>query len=392
MNNKLHFEHLIDKIYPSRAALEKALLKPLTIYHGIDPTGSTIHIGHAVVLRLLKHLQEMGHKVIILIGDFTALIGDPTGRDAGRKMLSEQQIIENLSNYKEQLFKILDPTKTEISFNSQWYSGSGNMSTLRAFLELGKEFTAAQLWERDLFQERQKKGNPVSLTEFIYPVLQAYDSVELAVDLEVGGTDQTFNMLRGRDLISRKLGKEKFVITTKLLSGIDGRKMSKSYDNYVGLIDSPEEMFGKLMSIADKLLEEYFALAADIDPLHKGIRALIKKDPRSAKVKMAREVVALYHGIQAADLAEFAFDRLFKEKALPTDVIEVKPHSSSNQYVVDLLVDLGLASSRSEAFRFIIQNGVRIDNTVITDRFAQITPYDGMVINVGKRKFVKIKL
>lgn len=387
-----YWELAADTVYPSRSAFAQAAKgKSLSVYLGIDPTGPVIHIGHAVVLRVLRELQEQGHLITLLIGDFTALSGDPSGRDTTRPMLTEEALSANLATYEQQVFTILDPKLTTFRRNSEWLDDPKQLGSLRKFLELGQQFTAAQLWERDRFQERQKAGQSVSMTEFIYPMLQGYDFIALGADVQVGGTDQTFNMLAGRDLAKKMNAGEKFVITTKLLRGTDGRKMSKSYDNYIGVLDAPNDMYGKLMSVRDELLPEYFALVVGVDPDESELAALINTKPRDAKAKMAYEVTAFYHGAQAATQAELQFTAQFRDGQRPTDMAEVTPSVKTEEKVAFYLVDLGLASSMSEASRLITQGGVRVDGVEITDPHAVITPHNGMELNVGKRRYVKVK-
>ncbi|MBI4022547.1 tyrosine--tRNA ligase [Candidatus Berkelbacteria bacterium] len=382
-----------EEIYPNERAFTRRLGEgSCHVYLGIDITGPVVHLGHAVVLRILKSLQEEGHRVTLLLGSFTTLIGDPSGRDSSRPVLSEAEIAQNVRTYKEQVFRILDPKRTSFRDNSEWFTDPRAMGSLRNFLTLGHHFTAAQLWERDMFQTRQAKGQPVTLTEFIYPVLQGYDFVALDADVQVGGTDQTFNMLAGREL-GKKMGtSEKFVITTRLLTGTDGRKMSKSYHNFVGVLDEPNDMYGKLMSIRDEQLPEYFELAAGIDASSRASQALIAEDPRGAKAKMAYEVVTFYHGTTRAEQAQAAFTAQFREGHVPTDLPERTPSVSQAAKVAFFLVDLGLASSKSEAMRLIEQGGVTVDEARIEDPQAVMTPHHGMIIKVGKRRYAKVKL
>lgn len=394
MPNKSYWQLAADTVYPSRAAFAGAAKqKSLTVYLGIDPTGPILHIGHAVVLRILRELQEQGHQIIFLVGDFTALVGDPSGRDASRPMLSQEQLAANVTTYKEQVFKLLDPKRTTFRFNSEWLDDAEDVGSLKTFMRtVGVHFTAAQLWERDMFQERQRKGAPVTLTEFMYPVLQGYDFIALKADVQVGGTDQTFNMLAGRDLAKKMGESERYVITAKLLRGTDGRKMSKSFDNYIGLLDEPVDMYGKLMSVRDELLPEYFALAVGVDPEEPELVELMKTKPFEAKVKMAYEVVAFYHGAPAATQAELAFTKQFREGQKPTDMNELTPSVQTEEKLAFYLVDLGLASSMSDATRLISGGGVRVDGLEITDPHARLTPHEGMEINVGKRRYVRVKL
>lgn len=350
-----------------------------------------IHIGHAVPLRILRSLQEEGHHVTLLIGSFTTLVGDPSGRDVTRPVLTEQDIAANMRTYTEQVSRILDLKRTTVLENSAWYTDPRKLGTLRRFLELGQSFTAAQLWERDMFQERQRKGQPVTLTEFIYPVLQAYDFATMDAEVQVGGTDQTFNMLAGREL-AKKLGTgEKFVVTTRLLCGTDGRKMSKSFGNTIGVTEAPAEMYGKLMSVRDELIAEYYELAAGVDASAPELRSRVESDPRGAKAAMAHEVVTFYHGAVAAEQAARAFDARFRDGELPTDIEERTPSVLHEEKLAFFLVDLGLATSKSEATRLIQQGGVVVDGVRIEDPYAVLTPYGGMVIQVGKRRVIKIK-
>ncbi|MEK7184240.1 MAG: tyrosine--tRNA ligase [Patescibacteria group bacterium] len=385
-----HWKLAVDRIYPNEAAFLAAAVKPLRVYFGIDPTGTDIHIGHGSTLRVLRTLQEEGHTVVFLFGDFTARVGDPTGRNKERVPLSREEVRLNMATYLKQIATILDIDRIEVRENSEWYESPDRSALLSQFLELGKHFTAAQLWERDMFQERQKAGQPVTLTEFIYPMLQANDSIELDVDMEVGGTDQTFNMLAGRDLFRKLRQKEKYVLTTKLLTGTDGRKMSKSFENAIWITDSPEQMFGKLMSIADALLPEYCALAAGIDPEESAMQALITSDPRAAKAKMAYEVVTFYHGAEAAEVASRSFDTQFRDGGQPAVIPEGWPSVETQERLTFFLVDLGLVSSKAEAARLVSQGAVRVDDVVVQDQFAVITPVAGMLVQVGKRHFLRL--
>ncbi len=385
-------KQLIDTVYPSVDALDERLKKGnFRIYYGIDPTGPVVHLGHAVPLRVLAYLQQMGAQVVLVFGDFTAMIGDPTGRDKTRSVLDRAIIEQNVSTYKDQIAKILDVDRAEIKYNSKWYGDADKAGSLEFLLDLGKDFTASQLWERDMFQERQQKGEGVTITEFLYPVLQAYDSVALEVDGEVGGTDQTFNMLRGRDLSKRKLGKDKIVITTKLLVGTDGRKMSKSFENHIALTDKPSEMFGKLMSVKDELIGEYFELAG-MRSVDEELSAFIKENPREAKAQMAREVVELYWSSEQAINAEFEFNNRFRDGQLPDEILEAPTSLAGEQLLGAYLVDVGLAKNKSEASRLISQGGVKVDGVTIANPLAVITASDGMLLQVGKRKFVKVRI
>lgn len=385
-----YWDLAVERVYPTEAAFAAAAKQPLRVYLGVDPTSPAIHLGTAVPLRILRLLQDQGHAVILLVGGFTAQIGDPTGRDRTRPQLSRAEIAEHMRHYAEQAFKILDPKRTLVRENDEWWQPSGTAGSLASFLELGRQFTVAQLLERDMFQERAKAGQSVTLTELLYPVIQAYDSVMLDVDVELGGTDQTFNMLAGRTLMRQLRQKEKYVITTRLLTGSDGRKMSKSYGNAIWITDSPAQMFGKLMATSDAVLPDYCALAAGIDPHEPVMASLITEDPRAAKAKMAYEVVAFYHGAEAAELASRGFDAQFRDGQQPTELPTGWPSVAGQERLTFLLVDLGLAASKAEAARLIAQGAVHVDGALMTDQFAALTPSEGMVIQVGKRQFIRL--
>lgn len=387
-----------DAVYPTPEALRERLAaadRPLRIYHGIDPTRPELHLGHTVPLRILKRFQEAGHQAIVVIGDFTATVGDPSGRDAQRSVLSREEVEANALVIKEQLFKVLEPERTELRYNSEWYDDPDRLGSLRKLLEVTHSFTAAQLWERDLFQVRQQKQQPVSLTEFLYPVLQAYDSVALDVDGEVGGSDQLFNMLAGRTLQKQLLQKEKFVISTPLILGTDGRKMSKSYGNTIGVTDLPGDMFGKLMSIADDQILPYMTHLTDrfqSGDERATFERLIHDRPRDAKATLAREIVALYHGTEAATEAERAFDAQFRDHEIPADIPSVRLTHAAD--VTDLLTQLDATESRSEAVRLIEQGGLTIDGERLTDPRHRV-PHQvsqPMIVRIGKRRIVRVTL
>jgi len=385
-----YWDLAVDRVYPTDAAFAAAAKTPLRVYLGVDPTSPAIHLGTAVPLRILRLLQEQGHTVILLIGGFTAQIGDPTGRDQTRPQLSAAEVAEHMRHYAEQAFRILDPKRTLVRDNAEWWQPSGSAGSLQSFLALGRQFTIAQLLERDMFQERAKAGQSVTITELLYLMIQAYDSVMLDVDVELGGTDQTFNMLAGRTLMKQLKQKDKFVLTTRLLVGSDGRKMSKSYGNAIWITDSPEQMYGKLMATSDAVLPDYCALAAGIDPSESTMKALIAQQPRAAKARMAYETVAFYHGAEAAELASRSFDKQFKDGQQPDDLPEQWPSVATQERLTFFLVDLGLAASKAEAARLIQQGGVKVDGAAITDQFAVLTPQPGMVIQVGKRQYVRL--
>lgn len=358
--------------------------KPIRIYLGIDPTGAKLHLGHSVPLRKLRAFADAGHEVIFLIGSFTALIGDPTGRDAMRETLTAEDIQENFRTYKEQAQKILDFSKIEVRYNHEWL---GKMS-FEDVIKLASHFTVHQMLERDMFQERIKAKKPIHMHEFLYPLMQGYDSVALETDAELGGNDQLFNMLAGRTLLSELKNKEKFVLTTKLIEGTDGRKMSKTYDNCVYLTDPPNDMYGKLMSIGDDLIPAYMECCTDIpmaevQSVTKALKAK-KENPKTFKMRLAREIVMLYHGEAAAKTAEDQFQNVFAKKGVPDDMPEYKPKKGES--LIDALLASGMVASKSEARRLIEQGGIKLGDTTVTSIESAATKG---VVKVGKRKFVR---
>lgn len=382
----------VEKIYPGKEELKKVLLsgKKLRIYNGIDPTGK-LHLGHSAVLKKLRQFQDLGHEVIVLIGDFTARIGDPTDKLAARKKLSKEQVKKNSANYKKLIGKILDLKKSNIRFlhNEKWT----NKLRPEDMLELASYFTVARLLERDMFQERIKQGKEIYVNEFLYPIFQAYDSVTMDVDIEIGGNDQTFNMLAGRTLMKKIKNKEKFVLTIKLLVDPAGKKMGKTEGNMINLDEKADNMYGQIMSWPDELINLSFELCTNI-PIKetKKIKKELKSkklNPRDAKAKLAKEIVALYHGKPAAQKAEKEFNRIFKKKELPSEIPSIKI-AAKNINILDLLVKTKLASSKAEAKRLIEQKGVKINNEIQEDWRKNIPIKNGMIIQVGKRKFVKI--
>ena len=359
--------------------------RPLNVKAGFDPTAPDLHLGHTVVLQKMKHFQELGHNVTFLIGDFTGMIGDPTGKSETRKPLTKEQVLANAETYKEQVFKILDPEKTKICFNSSWLE----TMTMKETLSLMAKFTVARIIERDDFQKRYKAGEPIGMHEFMYPIMQGYDSVCMNADIELGGTDQKFNLLVGRDLL-RQYGKQAQVaVTMPIIEGLDGvQKMSKSLGNYVGISESPKDMFGKLMSITDELMFRYYTLLsdmslADIEKMKKDIETG-DFHPMQAKKNLAREIVTRYHGSQAGSDAEEEFVRIFSNRNTPTDIQEYK--ISGN--FLDIILALNFASSKSEARRLAEQGGVHFENEKIYD--LTITPDHEGILKVGKRKFAKL--
>jgi tyrosyl-tRNA synthetase len=365
--------------------------KPLRVKLGADPTAPDIHLGHTVVIRKLKAFQELGHTVIFLIGDFTGLIGDPTGKSVTRPPLSREEINANAETYKTQIFKLLDPEKTEIRFNSEWM----DKFTAADFVRLTSKVTVRQILERDDFEKRMREERPISLHELLYPLVQGYDSVALEADVELGGTDQKFNLLVGRDL-QREVGQEAQVImTTPLLEGLDGvQKMSKSLNNYIGIDEPPNEMFGKVMSISDDLMWRYYELLTDL-PVDEINARRFKcesgaENPRDAKVDLAKRIIGDFHSKTDADAAEEEFRRRFVEKQIP-DEIEEKRVEAGSYKLPELLVSTGLAASKSEARRLIEQGGVRVNGEKASNAAAEVAIGDGEVLfNVGKRKFLKV--
>lgn len=368
-----------------RKHLQKKMLagEKLRIYYGIDPTSPLLHLGHSVVLRKLRDFQELGHEVILLIGDFTARIGDPTDKTAARKPLSEKEVKENMKTYKEQASKILDFDKVDIKYNSEWLS----KLNFGDVLKLASNFTVQRMLERDMFEKRIKEGKPIGLHEFMYPLMQGYDSVAMDVDLEVAGSDQTFNMLAGRTLQKIYNNKDKDILTTKLLQGTDGRKMSKTFGNFIPLAAEAHDMYGKIMSMKDTLIGEYFELCTKLDVPKEEIKA----NPRNAKARLAREIVRMYYSEKTAKTAEQEFEKVFRNKGLPSEM-PIFETSKKAYPILDLLKDAGLVESKSEAKRIIVGGGVRINDKVKDDWKEEVRLEQGMIINVGKRKFVKVKL
>ena len=372
--------------------LEKSVATntPLVIKLGLDPTAPDIHLGHTVVLRKLKLFQDFGHKVIILIGDFTARIGDPTGKSVTRPPLTEEQVVENAKTYQEQIFKVLDPEKTEVRFNSEWLSKLDFADVLK----LASKYTVARMLERDDFHKRYTEGRPISIHEFMYPLMQGYDSIALKADVEFGGTDQTFNLLMGRHLQGEEGMPEQTIITMPILEGLDGvQKMSKSLGNYIGISEAPAEMYGKAMSIPDELMMRYFMLVTDMsieeqEQLAKDLESGTAH-PRDVKMKLAHTIVRLYHGEEAANFGQEEFVRVFQKHAMPTDIPEYKVAITEEPvFAPQLLSDAGLTASNGEARRSIKAGAFKIDGEKCSEE--HIVLKDGMVLQIGKRKFIKI--
>ena len=356
--------------------------KPMRLYLGIDPTGSNLHLGHSVPLLKLKAFQDAGHEVIFLVGSFTAMIGDPSGQDTMREPLTPAEVKKNFADYKKQASAILDFKKTKVVYNDKWLS----ILSLKDMVGLASNFTVQQMLERDMFQERLKGGNPIALHEFLYPLMVGYDSVMLDVDFEVGGNDQYFNMLAGRALQKAMGKREKFVLTTKLIEGTDGRKMSKSYNNCIYLTDEPNDMYGKVMSIKDDLMPLYFECCTELsmDEIH----TIFKGTARDAKARLALEITKLYHGEKNAEEAQKHFESVFKDKEEPEDIAEVKVKKKTP--LVDVLVAQGLVASKSEARRLIEQKGIKVNGKPVQSVDAAVV--ETWTVKVGKRKFIRLKI
>lgn len=366
----------------NRDHLRKKLLlgEVLRVKHGIDPTGPNIHIGRAAQFLKLKDFQELGHKIVLIIGDFTAQIGDASDKQAMRRPLTEKDIKTNMSSYLKQISKILNVEKIELHYNSEWLK----KLTAGELLDLSVKFTAQQMIQRRNFKERWEGGKPIGLHELNYPLLQGLDSVKVKADIELGGFDQLFNLNTGRDIQKIFNQEPQDIMTLKMLSGLDGRKMSTSWGNVININDSPNEQFGKVMSLRDDLILDYLELCTRI-PLTE-IESL---SPRDAKAKLAKEIVKIYHGEKAAESAGAEFNRVFKEKQAPSDIPEVEIQEKTLN-ILDLLVKANLCSSKSEAQRLVEQGGVEINEEIKKDWREQIEIKRGQIIRAGKRKFVKI--
>ncbi|CAN5295578.1 tyrosine--tRNA ligase [soil metagenome] len=361
--------------------------KPLRVKLGADPTAPDIHIGHTVVIRKLRAFQELGHTAIFLIGDFTGLIGDPSGKNATRPPLSREEIDKNAETYKTQIFKLLAPEKTEIRFNSEWM----DKFDAADFVRLCSRITVKQILERDDFEKRMHDEKPISLHELLYPLVQGYDSVALNADVELGGTDQKFNLLVGRNLQREYEQEPQVIITTPLLEGLDGvNKMSKSLNNYIGIDENPNEMFGKVMSISDDLMWRYYELLTDATPSEIEKMKSSDENPRNLKVNLAKQIIKDFHSTDAAKAAEEDFIARFVKKEIPDEIEEISV-SAQNWNLAELLLETNLASSKKEAKRLIEQGGVKIGGEKVSNTGAEINLKDEILLQVGKRKFLKIK-
>lgn len=380
-------EELIKKLQKS----EKTGI-PLKIKAGFDPTAPDLHLGHTVLLQKLKHFQDLGHEILFLIGDFTGMIGDPTGKSETRKALTREDVLKNAESYKEQVFKILDPDKTKIVFNSDWLSKLDSFAMIR----LASELTVARMLEREDFKVRFENGKPISIHEFLYPLIQGYDSVVLEADVELGGTDQKFNLLMGRDLQRSREQEPQVVITMPLLEGLDGvNKMSKSLGNYIGITESANDIYGKILSVSDKLMFRYYELLSELSSTE--IEQLKQKmedgeiHPKEVKKQLARELTARFHSPQESLKAEENFETVFKKGGLPDDIPEKRVQSSEKIWLPKLLVELELVNSTSDGRRMIKQNAVSIDGEKVTDIDTQVNPTGERLLKVGKRRFCKVR-
>jgi tyrosyl-tRNA synthetase len=364
---------------------------PLRVKAGFDPTAPDLHLGHTVLLQKLKHFQDFGHDIYFLIGDFTGMIGDPTGKSETRKALTREDVAVNAESYKEQVFKILDPEKTKVVFNSEWLSKLDSFDMIR----LASELTVARMLEREDFKVRFREGNPISIHEFMYPLIQGYDSVALKADVELGGTDQLFNLLMGRDLQRSRGQAPQVVLTLPLLEGLDGvNKMSKSLGNYIGVSEPANDIYGKVLSASDELMFRYYDLLSD---LSRDEIAALKADmesgalhPKEIKKQLARELTARFHSHDAALKAEENFEKVFRKGGLPDDIAEKKIHAEGDIWLPQLLVDLEMVKSTSDGRRMIKQNAVSLDGEKVTDMKMNVAPQGEILVKVGKRRFCKV--
>ncbi|MCW5618919.1 MAG: tyrosine--tRNA ligase [Nitrosomonas sp.] len=365
--------------------------KPLRVKAGFDPTAPDLHLGHTVLLNKMRRLQDLGHHILFLIGDFTGMIGDPSGKNATRPPLTREQVAENAESYTTQVFKILHPEKTEIVFNSTWM----NQFNAADLIRLSATYTVARMLERDDFEKRYRNNQPIAIHEFLYPLVQGYDSVALKADLELGGTDQKFNLLMGRELQRHFEQPQQCILTMPLLEGLDGvNKMSKSLNNYVGITESPKEIFGKLMSVSDQLMWRYIDLLSfeSIETIRKWRREVNDgRNPRDIKVFFAQEIVARFHNRKEAEAALIDFETRFKRGSLPEDMPKKTLHITDNDvFLTQLLKQIGLTTSTSEAQRMIDQGAVKLNGEKVEDKALKISRGTAIVVQIGKRKFAKV--
>lgn len=392
---KLIERGIVDCI--SREELVKKLEKsaatgiPLRVKAGFDPTAPDLHLGHTVLLQKLKHFQDLGHDVYFLIGDFTGMIGDPTGKSETRKALTREDVAKNAESYKEQVFKILDPEKTKVVFNSQWLAKLDSFDMIR----LASELTVARMLEREDFKVRFREGTPISIHEFLYPLIQGYDSVAIEADVELGGTDQLFNLLMGRDLQRSRNQAPQVVLTLPLLEGLDGvNKMSKSLGNYIGITESANDIYGKILSVSDQLMFRYYDLLSDLDTADV---AVLKREmesgvrhPKEIKKQLARELTTRFHSEEAALQAEQNFEKVFQKGGLPDDILERQVTATEDIWLPQLLVDVELVASTSDGRRMIKQNAVSLDGDKVTDVNTMVKPQGEVLLKVGKLRYCKV--
>ena len=383
----------VEQIYPRAEFLQELLQngRRLRLYHGLDPTAPFLHIGHALQLRKLREFQELGHEVILLIGSFTGMIGDPTDKGSARAQLTRKQVLENAATYKKQASKFLSfsgKNAARIMFNHKWLA----KLTLEDVVDLASHFTVQQMLERDMFDRRLQEGKPIYLHEFLYPLMQGYDSVAMNVDLEIGGSDQTFNMLAGRTLMKAVKGKEKAVLTLKLITNDEGKKMSKSEGGFIALSDSAEDIYGKIMAMADSMILPYFELATDVTLEEiEGMKIQLENgvNPRDLKTRLAATVVAMCHSEEKAQKAAEHFELVFRQHAVPTDVLVHSISGSLN--IIDLLLETDLVSSKNEARRLIEQGAIKFGGEVVGSATMNVKgTKDGVILQRGKRQFVRI--
>lgn len=371
----------VEEIIPNKNSLEKLLKsKRIRVYLGIDPTGTKLHVGHTIPLRKLQEFADLGHEAILVFGTGTVLAGDPSQRKEARKKISEGEIDENIKSWRNQASKVIDLNKVEIKKNGDWLL----KLTISDILDIGSNVSAIQLFKRDMFNERLKRGDSVTFQETMYPLLQGYDSVAMDVDLEIGGTDQVFNMLIGRELQKKMKNREKFVLTTPLINGTDGKPMSKSSGNCIWLDDTPDDMFGKIMSIADGQIEEYWTNLTNLD-----LENLRKSNPMDAKKKLAHEIAKIYHGESSAQKAQTNFESTFQKGVGPKDAQKIKIGNAKSD-LIDFLTEYNLVDSRSKAKRLLDDGAVEIDGQVVKDQ--KVDFKDGQVVKIGKKKFVKVEI
>jgi tyrosyl-tRNA synthetase len=381
----------------SREELVKKLEKsattgiPLRVKAGFDPTAPDLHLGHTVLLQKLKHFQDLGHDVYFLIGDFTGMIGDPTGKSETRKALTREDVAKNAESYKEQVFKILDPEKTKVVFNSQWLAELDSFAMIR----LASELTVARMLEREDFKVRFREGTPISIHEFLYPLIQGYDSVAIKADVELGGTDQLFNLLMGRDLQRSRNQAPQVVLTLPLLEGLDGvNKMSKSLGNYIGITESANDIYGKILSVSDQLMFRYYDLLSDLGTedvtILKREMESGARHPKEIKKQLARELTARFHSQEAALQAEQNFEKVFQKGGLPDDILEKQITATESIWLPQLLVDVKLVASTSDGRRMIKQNAVSFNGEKVTDVNAVVKPQGEVLLKVGKLRYCKV--